>query len=1482
MTRKRRCQECGAEIADEAPGGACPVCALRDALRSGSDETPEELEQAGTFAGLYASHTALTARQFGDYEILEEIARGGMGVVYRARQLSLNRPVALKMILSGGLATEAEVKRFQAEAEAIARLHHPNIVAIHEIGFHEGRHFFSMDFVAGKDLDALVRDGPLPAAEAARLLEAVARAIHYAHQQGILHRDLKPSNVLLDGQGQPRVTDFGLAKQMGSDADLTLSGQVLGSPNFMPPEQATGRKAGVGPQSDVYSLGAILYHLLTGRPPFLAESLQATLAQVLQSEPISLRALNGRVPADLETICLKCLEKAPAQRYQTAQELAEELGRFRRGEPILARPISQVERGWRWCRRNPALGAALAATALLLVTIAVGSTVAAWRIAAARDAEKVQRVRAETNEAQDREHLVRLKVAAGWQMVEQGQWFDALAPFAEALEADKGDVRREEAHRTRIAMLLQNGPHLERMWFPGGPLTHIELSPDGKRVLTATASWQGHTNLAAAQIWDLATGTALSPPMFHAARINIAAFSPDGTRVVTASEDKTAQVWEAATGGALGPPLRHSMGVTDAAFSPDGLWVATCARYGTSDSNGCVEVWNSRSGACQFIDKTYGRDAQLVLFIPGSQQVLAGSSFYHCELFDFNTQKSVGNVPDCWKTPAAVCSPDGHSILIAGAFGHNYQPGARLFDTRTWQALTPLLPHSDGYVYAAAFSPDGRMMATGGTDHTAQLWDVSTGFAVVPPMQHTGPVTSTQFSPDSHKLLTASRDGTARVWNTESGLPDCPPLKQSSPVCQALFALNGQEVVTGCDDGTVRVWALAPAFLAQKVILNDGQVRCARFSPDGRWIATGDSGGLIRLWDTGTLKPVFAPLSNSSGIRSIKFCTNGLRVLVHCQDWAAHTWDLSGENPKPMGRDHTGSSADFSPDGSLEVCADLDKLAQMWDVKTGVSVGPNFGSQVDNPSFGGTPLIRFSPDGHWIGVANYSGAVEIWDASTIKRLPFDLVHESAVNDLCFSPDDRWIVTVSDDNTARIWDRQTGLPTSPPLHHVAPVRFAAFSPDGRMVVTASDDGTARLWTSPAGNPVGQPMLHHDDVNEAHFSPDGHRVATASSDGSARVWDAETGEALTAPLVHGGKVWTVDFSPDGRWLLTASEDQTARLWRLPEANPILPDLPSQVLVLAAMSIDGTSQLSLPQAWSNLKSRNEPSLGVLDSADAGSEDPAHQPVDSHSAGLVPSQGASNHPARAGDTAGDFLPQPPQAVSTYSDSPILLSGLQLAEKQGDFTKSVRLLNRLMEIDGENWLLLYRRACAKARLTDYVGAVADYTRALEIKPDAAVCWLGRYLARSGQSDTKAPSDFRESLQRARGFRVHGNMPQYDQITPADPSLPGQWETVAQNCTAGLHLSSQNADLLCARGVAEAAQFRWTAASRDFEQAARLRPTQEGPWLALALTYSKLADRNDDLWPQVLAASRHALTCQPEDPMAQSLQDEATSHTKPK
>jgi len=352
------------------PGLLCPACALRGALAAGNGPPVPG-------AGGHPSVVRPGSRS-GDYELVAELARGGMGVVYRARQISLNRIVAVKLIRPERLARPDDVRRFQFEAMAAAQLRHPNIVSVHEAGEWEGQPYFSMEFVAGRSLAEVVREQALSPFKAATLVKAVAEAIHYAHAHGILHRDLKPSNILIDTEGRPRVTDFGLAKVLADESAITLTGEVLGSPSYMAPEQAGGRSHQVDARTDVYALGAILYELLGGRAPFRAETSLATLKLVLETAPVAPRLLNPRLPRDLETICLQCLEKDPARRYPSAQGLADDLGRFLVYQPIRARPVRPPEKLWRWCQRKPVV-AALGAGLVLALGLGLAGVTWQWR-----------------------------------------------------------------------------------------------------------------------------------------------------------------------------------------------------------------------------------------------------------------------------------------------------------------------------------------------------------------------------------------------------------------------------------------------------------------------------------------------------------------------------------------------------------------------------------------------------------------------------------------------------------------------------------------------------------------------------------------------------------------------------------------------------------------------------------------------------------------------------------------------------------------------------------------------------------------------------------------------------------------------------------------------------------------------------------------------------------------------------------------------
>ncbi|MCI0540202.1 MAG: serine/threonine-protein kinase [Verrucomicrobiales bacterium] len=564
---KSTCPACGAALPGSAPLGLCPKC-LADLgeseptvseLRGQKSEVSDQKAQAGTppDSGVRPLTSDFRPLAFGDYELLEEIARGGMGVVYRARHRSLNRVVAVKMILSAQFAGKQFGQRFRNEAAAAAILQHPNIVAIHDVGVLDGQQFFSMDYVVGQNLAQLVGNRPLPPARAARYLKLIAEAIHYAHDQGILHRDLKPSNVLIDSAtDQPRITDFGLAKRLDGTSSLTVTGQVLGSPNFMPPEQAGSDRGKVGRPSDVYALGGILYFLLAARAPFLGESLEVIVTQVLNSEPVSPRLLNPAVPRDLETICLKCLEKEPAKRFQTAQELADELSRFLRDEPILARPVSAPEKLWRWCRRKPALAILGGGSCLLLLALLIGGPILFWRIAVARE-------RAEQNLYVANVRLANEALAAN-NLVHARALLDGIADSTQQRQF-RGWEWQHLMERCRAENSVVLGTH-------DAYVAAAALSPDGRTA--ASLSGDGIVkvwNLAARKLelppWTAHENPEKGKPTFS----NLAlVFSPDGATIATGGRDNTVRIWETISGRKIAELRELTSSCRGLGFSDDG------------------------------------------------------------------------------------------------------------------------------------------------------------------------------------------------------------------------------------------------------------------------------------------------------------------------------------------------------------------------------------------------------------------------------------------------------------------------------------------------------------------------------------------------------------------------------------------------------------------------------------------------------------------------------------------------------------------------------------------------------------------------------------------------------------------------------------------------------------------------------------------------------------------------------------------------
>lgn len=1133
------CSACGAAIPPDAPAGFCPKCELTGALALGAS----------------SSRAVVLPRTFGDYELIEEIARGGMGVVYKARQAGLKRTVAVKMILGGQLASVADVQRFRAEAEAAAHLQHPNIVAIHEVAEHEGQHFFSMDYVEGKSLAEIIRHTPLPAAEAASYVKTIAEAIHYAHQRGILHRDLKPSNVLIDSSNQPRITDFGLARKMTLESDLTLTGQVLGSPNFMPPEQAAGRIAQFGPPSDVYSLGAILFCLLTGRPPFVAETLADTLEHVRHSTPLSPRILNPSIPRDLETICLKSLEKDPRRRYGTAQELADELARFLAGEPIHARPVTKIEKAWRWSRRHPAVSG-LSAGLLIVAVAGFAAITRQWQRAERNaEAERVQRQRAEDISA-------RFEIERAEDAFESGASAIALAHLARVLQQNPSNsvaAGRVISALTYRPFVLPAGEPLQH----GHEVCSARFSPDGQQVVTASSD-------NTARIWEADSAKPITQPLKHAAQVRSATFSPDGQWVLTASDDKTARIWNARTGEPLSSPLQHQAAVRSAEFSFDSRKALTASADNTA------RVWDARSGEPTTPPLLHNGPVVCARFSPDGRTVASASSDKTVRLWDVDSGQAVTEPLKHRYAPELMeFSPDGKAIAVAESGG-----SVQICNSRTGEKTFEFMHER---LWSMQFSPDGQKLVTASYDQTARVWDAKTGQPLVAPLKHDDWVRYARFSPDGQRIVTTSDDKTARVWDARTGRPLTEPLRHRLLVMTADFSPEGQRVVTASEDKTARIWDLRPRQVLAGILKHEARVWWAEFSPDGQQLVTASEDKTARIWDIREGQTFMtAVLQHDVRLWAARFSPDGQKIATAWAN-AAQIWNAAAGQPVTGGLWHEERvwCVHFSPDGQRVVTASSDKTARLWDARTGEPIGGALQHE------GIVYYATFSPDGQRVVTASWDGTARVWDCGTSRPLTGPLQHDGHVYYAEFSARLERVVTASGDRTARIWDARTGQPLTAPLRHDSPVKCARFSPDGQRVVTASDDKTARVWDATSGQPLTPPLKHDNWVTRAQFSPDGRRVLTASDDQTARVWDARTGQPLTESFRHEGRLLMAQFSPDGQRVVTACENKTARIWETPAVPSPSPgwlaDLAEAVAGLRLNQqgiVESTSWLELPK--------------------------------------------------------------------------------------------------------------------------------------------------------------------------------------------------------------------------------------------------------------------------------------------------------------
>jgi WD40 repeat protein/tRNA A-37 threonylcarbamoyl transferase component Bud32 len=1082
--------------------------------------------EAPTLAGLAEEATGRAPPAIVGYELLEELGRGGMGVVYKARQVKANRLVALKMVLSGGQAGPDDLARFRTEAEAVARLQHPHVVQVFEVGEHQGLPFFSLEFCPGGSLDRKLDGTPWQPAEAAGLVEALARAMHAAHQRGIIHRDLKPANVLLAEDGTAKVADFGLARKL-DEQGRTQTGAVLGTPSYMAPEQA-GASKGVGPAADTYALGAVLYELLVGRPPFKGPTPLDTVLQVVSEEPVAVRRLQPKVPRDLETICLKCLEKDPKKRYSSALALAEDLQRFRLGEAVHARPVGALGRAVRWARRRPAVAtlavlSVLAPLSLLVLGLVYNARLQQEQVALERqqrevkvsqEAAALERAAARAANARASQLLVNL---GGLRLSALSSKVLPDNPGLALLLAVEGAERGrppEGAQSSALLAALEKNRELHTFGTDVRECESAALSAD-RRWLAVSAGpdlrvWDVSDPWDPRQVWKAAgfpwTGSfpiGLSTDGRWVARRHMAhrqsGYADGSTALFT---DRVVHVWDRTAGAKRRWLLvGHGDRVSAAAFSPDSRYLLTGSWDGTT------RLWELATGKTTAVLGSPGNAVAAVLFTPDGRGALSVSHGVGLRSPlpanfkpDITDPLEYQDRPSTWSNEMAAQNAAGRRP-DDGVFARLWDlPPAKERAAFVWSNERP--PASTFKPTSAAFSGDGRRVAFGFElgGQRAGLWDCATGLPVRL-FDIDWPVSQVALSRDGRRLLTASGNKW-QVWDTTDGR-----------------RLGGQQTSTS--------WSWFA------------------FRLDGRQVAAGD-GSVVRAWDSESAQEAFVLKGHQADVRFLAYATDGER-LVTAGDTSARLWNAGPEpSPLPTLRLHGRRALDaaYSPDGKRVAAGTTDKDGVLWDPATGAQtpLRPDRKAgtlTLPDEIFGNVTGVAFSPDGRRVlTLAQDEPARLNVDLSLGGLLP------SSAADLPHQP-------------VRLWDAADGKLLLALTGHTDRVKEARLSGDGSRVLTISE-GRSRN-------------------QRAVYDRLGRRAGTVINlprDVTCRVWDAATGKELAALPMMGSLQpprCTAALSPDGTKLFVADQGRQ-RLLDVARSREIWSTALQVPLIFAEFSSDG----------------------------------------------------------------------------------------------------------------------------------------------------------------------------------------------------------------------------------------------------------------------------------------------------------------------
>ena len=1116
-----------------------------------------------------ASRSPRDGRRLGRFELIEAVGVGAFGTVYKARDPKLDRVVAIKVPRSGSLATEEDRDRFLREARSVAQLRHPGIVPVHEVGEHEEAPYLVSEFVQGVTLSDLLTARRRPPREAARLVAEVADALQYAHERGVVHRDVKPSNVMLDDVGRPHLMDFGLAKRDAGEVTMTIEGQVLGTPAYMSPEQARGEAHKVDGRSDVYSLGVILYELLTGELPFRG-SQRMLLHQVLHDEPKPPRRLNDRIPRDLETICLKAMAKEPARRYATAGEFAEDLRRYDAGKPIRARRVGGAERAWRWCRRNP---------------VVAGLSAAFWLASIASVA------------------LLVIQVLTNKQLSRANEEGKRLLTIAR--------IERTALHAART-----------RTEFPQrGLLLAAEAIAISRREnvpIPRVAEQSLRDALAHVGGWGTATCEA---------SVAAVAMSPNNRWLVTALHDAPGYLWhldgeKIATGPKELPG--HEGFIRHAAISPNGRWLVTTEHLGTTARLWDLFAEDPTAKSIVLAGHT-ARISQAVISANSSRlvTVAGGDQFVRdrdttVRVWDLNADDPAANPRVLDNHDEAVytaaISRDGRRLVSAG-----YDKTARVWDLSRGDPAIPVavLRGHGAVIWSVALSADGRWVATASADKTARLWDLTTADPSsnsIVLRDHEDQVWRVDFTNDGRHLITLGVDRKARLWDLRAANParDSVTLEgHRLAILNAELSPDGRWLATGSSDKQIRLWDLHRVGTTQyePFVLHghEGPVMCLAFSHDSTYLSSGSWDGTVRTWDLNNpypdssdevvnqLEHPISHLVSSPDDDWLLTSSDGPRVVLHrlVRGRVARSFELRHEAGL--------SAASFSQDGRWLVTGERSGPARLWDLRL---TNPSASPLVLGAHRHGVAGLALSPNSRWLATTgtNRDTSAWLWDLSRddhaatpielrghrdgfINMQGMDLGEwharndAGAISDLAFDPRSRWLATGGTDRTVRLWDLTTGHPADDPrvLSMTGFIMFShddykddvrlAFSSDGRWLAAGGELQQVHWWELRDDYKVAEPVLSENLTGGIHrlgYSPDGRWLlaATGIYDAPAYLWDMQSlrvrraGHNRSAFRLGGqkGYIAAFAFSPDSRWVATTGHlGRTGQLWDLTALDP-----------------------------------------------------------------------------------------------------------------------------------------------------------------------------------------------------------------------------------------------------------------------------------------------------------------------------------------